>query len=80
MRNNDNKKLYGLFDDNMYELDIFIGDKNYHNKGYISSKQSVNLGAKMCYNPPHGIIHCQTWNHLMEQDAQDPGKDGHPPR
>lgn len=29
----ENKKLYGLKDNNIYELDIFIGSKENHNKG-----------------------------------------------
>ena len=31
--NNDDKERYGLNDDNIYELDIFIGELDYQNKG-----------------------------------------------
>lgn len=31
--NEENKQLYGLEIDNVYELDMFIGDIKYHNKG-----------------------------------------------
>lgn len=50
----ENKKLYGLKIDNIYELDIFIGDLKYHNKGigyksilimnnYLFKEKNANL-------------------------------------
>jgi len=39
--NSDNKKLYNLDNNNSYEIDVFIGELNLHNKG-IGSK-SVRL-------------------------------------
>lgn len=50
----ENKKLYGLKIDNIYELDIFIGDLKYHNKGigyksilimnnYLFEEKNANL-------------------------------------
>ena len=50
----ENKKLYGLENNNIYELDIFIGDVRYHNKGigyksilimseYLFEEKNANL-------------------------------------
>lgn len=50
----ENKKLYGLEVDNIYELDIFIGNIQYHNKGigyksilimnnYLFKEKNANL-------------------------------------
>lgn len=50
----ENKKLYRLKNDNIYELDIFIGDVKYHNKGigyksilimnkYLFEEKNANL-------------------------------------
>ncbi len=39
--NEDNKKLYNIYDNDCYEIDIFIGELKYHNKGI--GKRSINL-------------------------------------
>ncbi len=39
--NEENKKLYNLNIENCYEIDIFIGELNFHNKGI--GKTSINL-------------------------------------
>lgn len=43
-----NKKLYGLDEDNIYELDIFIGNVEYHKKGigYKSIKIIADIFLK----------------------------------
>lgn len=38
---NDNRKLYKIDDDNSYEIDIFIGELDYHNKGI--GYKSINM-------------------------------------
>lgn len=39
--NEDNQKLYQLYNNNSYEIDIFIGELSYHNKGI--GKISIEL-------------------------------------
>jgi len=52
--NEENKKLYGLKNNNIYEIDIFIGEEKYHNKGigyksimimtkYLFKEKNANL-------------------------------------
>ncbi len=42
--NDENKKLYSINCDNCYEIDIFIGDLEFHNKGI--GRKSINLLTK----------------------------------
>ena len=39
----DNRKLYGINENNVYEIDIFIGELNLHNKGI--GKKAIDLIA-----------------------------------
>jgi aminoglycoside 6'-N-acetyltransferase len=46
--NEENQKLYGLKNNNSYEIDIFIGELNLHNKG-IGSK-AINIMTIYLFN------------------------------
>lgn len=65
----ENKELYGLENDNIYELDIFIGDLKYHNKGigyksilimskYLFEEKNANLLVMCPLIDNFGAIKC----------------------
>lgn len=45
----DNRKLYGINENNVYEIDIFIGELNLHNKGI--GKKAIDLICDYLINP-----------------------------
>lgn len=61
--NEENKKLYKLNDNgNNYEIDIFIGELNYHNKGI--GRKSIELLSKY-------LIDCKNANSLVMCPLKD---------
>lgn len=52
--NEENKNLYGIKDDNIYELDIFIGELCYHKKG-IGCK-SIMILAKYLFEEKNASL------------------------
>lgn len=52
--NDENKKLYGLNEKKSYEIDIFIGELNLHNKGI--GKTSINLMSNYLYKEKNANV------------------------
>lgn len=49
-----NKKLYKIDNDNCYEIDIFIGELDYHNKGI--GKNSIDIISNYLFNKMNASI------------------------
>lgn len=56
--NNDDKVIYGLNGDNIYELDIFIGELSYQNKGL--GKTCIDIISKYLFDKKYAnkIVMC----------------------
>lgn len=56
--NKENKELYNLEDNNSYEMDVFVGELNLHNKGI--GKKSVKLMANYLFKESNAdlIVMC----------------------
>ena len=69
--NKENQKLYEIKDNNSYEIDIFIGELNLHNKG-IGNK-AINLITNYLFNEKKAniIIMCPIVNNVIAQKCYE---------
>ena len=69
--NKDNQKLYGINDNDAYEIDIFIGEINYHNKG-IGTK-SINIINDYLFSKKNATktIMCPTKNNAKAKKCYE---------
>lgn len=56
--NNENKKVYGLKEKDIYEIDIFIGELNYHHKGIGTKSILILIDYLIKNNQVKKIVMC----------------------